>query len=468
MFNLCDGWKWVTLQDIQDTRGKSIVSGPFGSNIGTRFFVEQGVPVIRGNNLSLDMTTFIDDGYVFITEEKAKELSNCQAIPGDIIFTAAGSIGQVGLIPQNARFKKYIISNKQIRARLNDAIADRKFIYYWLSSSIMVNFIQQHNTGSSVPLINLSIVRQLPVPLPPLDEQRAIAHILGSLDDKIEANRRQNETLEATARALFQSWFVDFDPVHAKARGEAPAGMDAAIAALFPSDFEDSALGMIPRGWRVGVLDDLTELMIGGDWGKSEPTNKETEAIYCIRGADIPSLQSGALGQMPVRYVNESSLKKRSLRDGDIVVEISGGSPTQQTGRTVLVTKGLLSRLDLPLSYSNFCRLIRTKSNISSKYVYLWFNWLYATDLFFQYESGTTGIKNLALTIFSESHPIVIPPTDIMARFEDTVGMLFDKQQTNGAESRTLAETRDALLPRLVSGALRVGALDAPAETDIS
>ena len=103
--------------------------------------------------------------------------------------------------------------------------------------------------------------------IPSLREQKRIAHILGTLDDKIELNRRMNATLEAMARALFQSWFVDFDPVRAKAAGQTPAGMDSATAELFPADFQDSELGEIPKGWTTTVLDDLASLILGGDWG---------------------------------------------------------------------------------------------------------------------------------------------------------------------------------------------------------
>jgi len=198
-------WTWVKLEDIQAPNTRAIVSGPFGSNIGSRFFVSDGVPVIRGNNLTKDMTRFIDNGFVFVTEEKARELSGCVALPGDLVFTAAGSLGQVGLIPWSAKYPKYIISNKQMRVRLNRQVVDELFAFYWFSSPLMVKYIDQRNTGSSVPLINLSILRNLPLPLPPLAEQRSIACILGTLDDKIELNRQMNKTLEAITKAIYKS-----------------------------------------------------------------------------------------------------------------------------------------------------------------------------------------------------------------------------------------------------------------------
>jgi len=266
---LPENWRQSTLGEVADPNSKAIVSGPFGSNIGSRFFVERGVPVIRGNNLTTDMTRFVDDGFVFVTEAKADELGNCGAVMDDLIFTAAGSLGQVGIIPRAAKYPRYIISNKQLRARVDRRKVDPLFAFYWFSSREMVEYIKQRNTGSSVPLINLSVLRSLPLPLPPLLEQRAISHILGTLDDKIELNRRMSETLEAMARALFKSWFVDFDPVRAKAEGRDP-GLPKPLADLFPDRFEDSELGEIPKGWAIKSIGDLADVA-----GGTTPSTKE-------------------------------------------------------------------------------------------------------------------------------------------------------------------------------------------------
>jgi len=252
-------WRWSVLGEAVDPTSRAIVSGPFGSNIGSRFFVERGVPVIRGNNLTKDMTRFVDDGFVFVTDEKANDLGNCDAISDDLIFTAAGSLGQVGIIPTTAKYRRYIISNKQLRARVDKGKVEPLFAFYWFSSKEMVEYIQQRNTGSSVPLINLSVLRSLPIPIPPLQEQRAIAQVLGALDDKIELNRRMNETLESMAQAVFKSWFGDFDPVRAKAEGR-DTGLPKPLADLFPDSFQGSELGEIPKGWSIGPVYQAAEV----------------------------------------------------------------------------------------------------------------------------------------------------------------------------------------------------------------
>jgi type I restriction enzyme S subunit len=328
---------------------------------------------------------------------------------------------------------------------------DPRFAFYFLKA----NDFSRYNSGSAQPSLNRNFIYPIEVQVPPLDEQRAIAHILGTLDDKIELNRRMNETLEAMARALFKSWFVDFAPVRAKAEGRDP-GLPKPLADLFPARLVDSELGEIPEGWEVKVLDDLCEVVLGGDWGVDEPSPEHTERTRCIRGADIPDLQAGGMGKMPARYLKPSSLKKRRLADGDLVIEISGGSPMQSTGRPVLVSDRLHQRLDAPLVCSNFCRLLKPEKRACSKFVYLWLRNLYSADEFLQFENGTTGIKNLAFTLFSSRYKLCVPPDSVLAEFEAQVAPAFARQQSTAAEADSLGAVRDALLPKLISGEVRI------------
>ena len=328
--------------------------------------------------------------------------------------------------------------------------------YLSISSEVRTFAISQMTGTSGRQRVPTNALAGISVLLPPLAEQKAIAAVLGTLDDKIEINQRMNATLEAMARALFQSWFVDFDPVRAKLDGRQAIGLDPATAALFPAAFQDSLVGHIPNGWKVGVLDDFTSYVIGGDWGESEATDDETVSCYCIRGADIPSLQNGGVGKMPTRFLKPSSVEKRQLADGDLAIEISGGSPTQCTGRPVLASDALLQNLGQPLVASNFCRIVKLKSHALSKFVYLWLRRLYDTGELFQFETGTTGIKNFAFVIFSERYPVVVPDLRVAEAFDRAVSPLFARIQANSYESRTLASLRDTLLPKLLSGELSV------------
>lgn len=159
---------------------------------------------------------------------------------------------------------------------------------------------------------------------------------------------------------------------------------------------------------------------------------------------------------MLIRYLKPSSIKKRSLLPSDIVIEISGGSPTQSTGRPVLITTELVEGLSYPLVCSNFCRMVRLKKNITPTYIYLWLRWLYVSDTFLQYENGKTGIKNFAYTVFSQQHELLIPPLDLLKRFDTIVSQFFKKRQANGLQSKVLASLRDTLLPKLLSGEIRI------------
>lgn len=296
--NIPDHWQLATINDIQANEKRATITGPFGSSIGKRFFVSEGIPVIRGNNLSYKVGTFDDSGFVYITREKANELKGYIAKPGDLIFTAAGTIGQVALIPFAARFEEYIISNKQMRVRLDLEKVDTFYAYYWFSCPMMNAYIKRQDTGSTIPLINLSVLRALPIQLPPLQEQRTIATILKSLDDKIGINHQINQTLEQMAQAIFKSWFVDFEPVKAKiaaleAGGSAEDALLAAMQAisgkgeaeltrlraeqpeqyaelrataeLFPSAMQESELGEIPEGWECLALDQIAKYQNGLD-----------------------------------------------------------------------------------------------------------------------------------------------------------------------------------------------------------
>ena len=212
-------WSFANFEDVALPGKGAIVSGPFGSNIGSRFFVDEGVPVIRGNNLTFGERQFIDEGFVFLTEEKSLEFKNCGAVADDLIFTAAGTIGQVGIIPHNTRFDRYIISNKQLRVRCDLSKVHPLFLFFWFTTEYMRQHIINQNRGCSIPLINLGTLRKLPIPIPPLPVQEKVATTISAYDELIENNRRRMALLEESARLLYREWFVRLRfPGHASTR----------------------------------------------------------------------------------------------------------------------------------------------------------------------------------------------------------------------------------------------------------
>ena len=200
-----------TLEQICLHENRAIISGPFGSNISSKYFVDTGIPVIRGNNLSLNFDKFYDEGFVFVTKEKADELK-CYAYRDDLIFTAAGTIGQVGLIPQNSQYEEYVISNKQIRARIDTKKIDLLYAYYWYSSPWIKSLLIRSNKGSTVPLLTLSEVKDLPIVYPEdIQEQSSIVSIIEAISKKIKFNIQINDNLEQQVAAIYDYWFTQFD-----------------------------------------------------------------------------------------------------------------------------------------------------------------------------------------------------------------------------------------------------------------
>jgi type I restriction enzyme S subunit len=430
-----DVWSSGTLSDFADVLMGTSPSGDVCNATG------EGLPLLNG-------PTEFGSHHPLAVQFTTAPVRTCEA--GDILFCVRGSTtGKMNWADQSYAIGRGLAAIRH-RGDLSLQPFVRAVIEWRLPSVLAVA------TGSTFPSVSRSDIEGIECPIPPLPEQKRIAHILGTLDDKIELNRRMNATLEAMSRAIFKSWFVDFDPVRQKAAGKQPVGMDAKTAALFPDSFEDSEIGEVPKGWRTCVLDDFTADVIGGDWGESEPTDLATTPCRCVRGADMPSLQEGGVGKMPLRYLKPSSVGKRQLNAGDIAVEISGGSPTQSTGRPVLVTAGLLNRLDCALVASNFCRIVKLQHPSASQFLYFYLRHLYDEDTFLQYENGTTGIKNFAYTLFASRHPLLAPDDRVIDAFATKTTSLSESAQHKAKESEVLAALRDTLLPELLSGEIRI------------
>ena len=199
-------WREVTVSDVAAAERNALVGGPFGSDLVSRDYVRQGVPVIRGTNRGHGM--WVDGEFAYVSTEKAESLSANWARPGDLVFTQGGTLGQVAIVP-NGRYDRYVISQSQMKLTVDPSKADVRFLLYVFISAEQQDHIRQRAIQTGVPHTNLGILRNTPLTLPSIPEQHAIARVLGTLDDKIELNRRMNVTLEAMAQALFKCCFVD-------------------------------------------------------------------------------------------------------------------------------------------------------------------------------------------------------------------------------------------------------------------
>ena len=288
-----------------------------------------------------------------------------------------------------------------------------EYLYYLFNETDISGYI----TGSAQPKLSQANLNAIELELPPVQEQAKAVSILSALDEKIELNRKMNENLERQA-VLFKEWFIDNPDA-----GE----------------------------WQDVTFSDLIEKTISGDWGKDTPSGKNTEMVYCIRGADIPDVRTGNKGKMPTRYILPKNYTTKQLVSGDIVVEISGGSPTQSTGRAAAVSSALLARYDKGMVCTNFCKALKPMAGYSM-YVYHYWQHLYDMGVFFSYENGTTGIKNLDIIGFLETEPITIAPLELIGRFDLVCQSVYAKIYSNGLENERLADLGETLLPKLMSG----------------
>ncbi len=309
---------------------------------------------------------------------------------------------------------------------------DNLFVYYLARDPSLRTFAIHSMQGSTGrQRVDANSLRLFEFSLPPIEEQRHIAHILSTLDDKIELNRQMNETLEATARAIFKSWFVDFDPVKAKMEGRKPVGMDTETAALFPSAFQDSPLGEIPKGWKVVTVDKDFNLTMG----QSPPGS-----TYNEDGNGMPFYQGRKdFGfRYPTRRVY-CTAPKRFAEKGDTLV-------------SVRAPVGDINMVEEECSIGRGVAAIRHKTESRS---YTYYTMQSLQDVFSRYEAEGTVFGSINKTDFQTLSQLR-PPNEIIQAFERLAYPLDQSIENNENESRTLAQTRDTLLPKLLSGEIRV------------
>ena len=405
-----EAWTECTVDEIKSPTPNALATGPFGSAIGSRYFADHGVPVIRGGNLSQDVGVRLsDDGLVFVSDEKAREFSRSLARRGDLVFTCWGTIDQVGLVDDRSRFPEYVVSNKQMKLTPDPRKASSLFLYYLFSSPLVRDRILNQGIGSSVPGFNLGQLRSIRLNLPALPEQRAIAHILGTLDDKIELNRRMNETLEAMARALFKSWFVE--------------------------KVQDG----LPKGWRDGTMDELVTLC--RDTINPSEFPNETFDHY-----SIPAFDEGRLAKAEA---GEQILSNKFLVPSNAIM-ISKLNP-----RIPRVWFPQISNSSRSVSSTEFLVAV-AKHGISREWLY----GLYSSDAFLDefatFVTGTSGSHQRVKPEYLLAMGVDIPPEERITGFTALAKPLHDRIALNRTESRTLAALRDTLLPNLISGELRV------------
>jgi type I restriction enzyme S subunit len=428
-------WRVARIGEIAEKVGM----GPFGSSIKVETFVADGIPVISGQHLNgsrLDKS----GGFNFITPEHADKLKNANVRRGDVIFTHAGSIGQVAYVPPTSSYERYVISQRQFYLRCDTQQVIPEYVVAYFKSAEGQHKLLANTSQSGVPSIAqpVTYLRTIEIPIPPLAEQRAIAHILGTLDDKIELNSRMNETLEAMARAIFKSWFVDFDPVRSKAEGRQPFGMDADTAALFPDSFQDSPLGKIPKGWRAVPLPEAVHV------NPPHRLAKGQDAAYL----DMQNMPTR--GHRPLGWIRRPFVSGSRFTNGDTLV--ARITPCLENGKSAYVD--FLSDGEVAWGSTEFI-VLRPRESLPPEYGYCLARDEEFRDFAIQNMTGSSGRQRVPTDCFAQ-YSVTVPPEPIAQRFGKAVRPLFGRVKSNSEEASTLAALRDTLLPKLISGEIRV------------
>jgi type I restriction enzyme S subunit len=395
------GWRECKLTDVAER----FAMGPFGSNIKAENFIDSGVPVIRGTNLNY--YKYVDGDFVFLTEEKADQLKGSNCFPGDLVFTHRGTIGQVGIIP-DSKYSRYVISQSGMKVTVNKHLIDNHFLFYFFKSDQGQHELLQHESQVGVPSISspLTSLKSVSLLLPPLPEQRAIAGVLSSLDDKIDLLHRQNKTLEGLAEALWRKMFVE----------EA-----------------DTA-------WKEVKIGDVITVK-----GGTTPSSKCPE----FWNGDIPWTTPRDLSNQVSVYLFDTERKITAAGLSQI------GSGLLPVGSVLLSSRapiGYLVIADIEVAINQGYIGILCDKGISNNFMFIWIHQNMETII--GAANGSTFLE-VSKSVFKDLD-FLLPSKDTLAAFDKKAVSLFGKIRNNQIQIRTLSRLRDALLPKLMSGDIKV------------
>ena len=377
------------------------------------------------------------DNLYYIGEFRSEFLMKKGDIITPLTEQAIGLLGSTAIIPESG---KYIQSQDIAKIVCKEDLLDKDFAFYLISSTIVKQQLSAAAQQTKIRHTSPDKIKDCIVWIPKLTEQKCIGKLLRTLDSKIELNRVINQNLEAMAKQLYDYWFVQFDFPDENGRPYKSSGGEMV--------WNDKLKREIPKGWKDITFNSFINKNKAGDWGDDIPKDG-TIKVGCVRGADIIKLND-----VPTRYIT-SKHSDRLLEDGDIVIEVSGGSPIQATGRVALITNGVIERNEGALVCSNFCQSFSMKKRVFSEYFYyLWKN-LYDNDNMFNFEGKTSGIKNFQTEVFLANHWFEVPK-QLIETFHAVVSQYHLMIDQNIAESNNLIKLRDELLPLLMNGQISV------------
>jgi type I restriction enzyme S subunit len=416
-------WSRVKLESIKSTDRYSLVGGPFGSELTGKDYVDEGVPVIRGANLPQDHV-FHDDDFVFVREEKANELVANLAYPGDLVFTQRGTLGQVGIIPPDARYSCYVVSQSQMKLTVDPDKADARFIYYYFRHAETIQTIKNHALSSGVPHINLGILREFEVPLPPLQIQKDIAHILSIYDDLIENNRRRIELLGDATRLLYQEWFVRF---------------------RYPGHEQIRIVDGLPTGWKRQSLSRLTTKIGSGATPRGGEASYLSAGIPLIRSLNVYDDRFADDGLAFIGDDQAALLANVTVESRDVLLNITGAS----VARCCMAPERYV-----PARVNQHVMIIRVDPcKANPFFVHACINSDERKRQLLSYAQKGSTREALTKDMMA-AFEITIPSGPLMEQFGEFAAISFLQRENLALQNQKLKSARDLLLPRLMSGAL--------------
>ena len=394
-----NGWSLRTVDEIKAREPHSCVAGPFGSKISSKYFTETGVPVIRGSNLRNDLTRFVPEGFVFVSEDRAREYTPQHVCGNDLVFTCWGTIGQVGIVPSNGPFEQYIISNKQLKLRVDSKMVNPLYCFYYFASPRYVEHVRGRSIGGAIPGINLGILKSLTIALPDKTVQDYIVHVLSAYDDLIENNRRRTYLLEEAARLLYREWFVHL---------------------RFPGHEHVELVDGVPFGWRRQLLGQLANVRKGRNITKESAISGEVPVV--------------GGGLKPAYFHNAANVV------GPAITVSASGANAGHVG------------LYLTDIWASDCSFLSASDNENLWFLYFAMKTRQADITAMQQGAAQPHVYPKDL----ERLDIMVPPAKLRQQFEGHVVETFLMIASLQRQCDSLARARDLLLPRLMSGDLAV------------
>lgn len=446
LFPLPVGWVCRTLGEVCIDGGGDVQTGPFGTELHASDYVAKGIPSIMPVNIGDNRV--IHDSIARITEVDAIRLARYRVRPGDIVYSRRGDVERRALIRTTE--DGWLCGTGCLRVRLgSESKVDPVFASYYLDHPNVRTWIVKRAVGATMPNLNTGILTALPFVVPPRDEQIAIAGLLHALAEKIDLNRRMNETLEALMAALFKSWFVDFDPQCTTTAHRFPDLIGSDGATILPTALKDG----VPVGWQLSSL--AAALALGGGEVQTGPFGSQLHAsdyveqgVPVVMPTNIRGRRIMRAGVACVASTDADRLSRHRLRVGDLVYSRRGD----------VEKHAIVGPEEQGWLCGTGCLRVRPATavgkGVSSHYLSLWLDqpasraWIAARAI------GAT-MPNLNTTILGEA-PVLLPTPEVLGAFDRVVAPLDSRVRHSRAESQTLAELRDLLLPKLLSGELRI------------